>query len=675
LRSKLKSSCLKKARDEKNINRKEVQNDLRSARKEVSSREKEVVRRILSHSSVVLCTCVGAGSRLIDNIAFDMVVIDEAAQGLEAACWIPILLGKKVVLAGDHCQLPPTIKSKEAEKGGLNVTLFERIICDKRFSSITTLLNIQYRMNDLISQWASHHMYGDEVVSDHSVAMHTLQDVLPVHDENPPSLKQIDIEDTFPVLLMIDSSGCCMHEDSADSSSSHRNMNEAQIVALHTITLLCAGIKPVDIGIITPYNGQIEVLRDLFARLDILALRAAHPHSVAMQSLASLDGIDIKTIDGFQGGEKECIVISLVRSNERRVVGFLGEPRRINVAVTRAKRHLAVVCDTDTCSNDAFIKTLIDHFEQHGEVIGAEDFLAEHTTSARALPADTAPVRKDVGRLLEQVQSTSQPAKQLENKDSRTSGAKSTTGVVGIGISQKPEKRDTARDEAISAAFETELENILMRLKNNEISSESSLHLTVSNISVYCTYRKVGKKQYGSFIFPTSLTSYQRMVVHALSEKLELEHVSQGEGQKRNIIVSQPNDKEHSPDAEVLSDVLLNDPVASVSLLPIVKESSPSNDGESQLYSDLRDMELCPEMHDGSSAGAVASSVSSKISGKKASGKVKQATKPSPAVKPSAGGSIMQSKLKEIDDEELLMQLAIEENQVSWANVCIGNMP
>jgi len=135
--------------------RKAKRTELKSLNKEARTREKDVVERIVQRSNVILCTCIGASSKLLRDCDFDMVVIDEAAQGIEAACWIPILKGKKCVLAGDHCQLPPTVKSKQAVQGGLAVTLFERIIRDRRFESVVKLLDTQYRMNALISDWAS----------------------------------------------------------------------------------------------------------------------------------------------------------------------------------------------------------------------------------------------------------------------------------------------------------------------------------------------------------------------------------------------------------------------------------------------------------------------------------------------------------------------------------------
>jgi superfamily I DNA and/or RNA helicase len=274
-----------------------------------------VVSDVLRRSNVVLSTCVGAGSKLLQREEFDLVVIDEAAQGLEAACWIPILkmkeAGGRCVLAGttiaddtalhsiiqvvnpwgsplgDHCQLPPTIKSAQAEKGGLSVTLFERIIKDARFSNVVCLLDTQYRMNRRISDWASHNMYHDAIQSHPSVAEHTLGDILPGGrgtlsasaaatdegtDSTETSTKDSAVataagetgpevsdqreaaEEQYPVLLLVDTSGLGMFEDSSLENTggdaggkklgaSHRNFHEAELVKQHVLSLVRSGAQ------------------------------------------------------------------------------------------------------------------------------------------------------------------------------------------------------------------------------------------------------------------------------------------------------------------------------------------------------------------------------------------------------------------------------------------------
>lgn len=179
----------------------ELRSELRSLRKEAKVRESRAVEGILKSRNVVLSTNIGASSRLLKDEAFDVVVIDEAAQALEASCWIPIPLGKSWILFGDHQQLPPTIKSPQAAKAGMDVTLFERIFRDARFAPLCRMLNVQYRMNDLISSWASKSSYDGKLVSDGSVASHTLSDLL-IH----PDVFEDEVVSNCPMLL-IDTSG------------------------------------------------------------------------------------------------------------------------------------------------------------------------------------------------------------------------------------------------------------------------------------------------------------------------------------------------------------------------------------------------------------------------------------------------------------------------------------
>jgi ATP-dependent RNA/DNA helicase IGHMBP2 len=380
-------------------------------------------------------------------MVFDLVVIDEAAQALETACWGPILQGRRCVLGGDHCQLPPTIKNIQAEQRGLGVTLFERIVKSAVFQENVQLLEVQYRMNMKISDWASRAMYENRLRADETVAGHTLRDIitkkknkgveeqgpLKCSDEKSSSKfnnssntlvgssivtgqsgsindsinnnineRAIEIEvngeleeEDIPVLLLIDTSGCDMFEDSLEGEVSRRNFHEADLVQQHVIYLLNQGLSPQDIGVITPYNAQLEVLRSLLlpteetnveikrgnVRSDNQATRREEKEAKMREILSSsrgptvsLEGVEIKTIDGFQGGEKEVIILSLVRSNIGQNVGFLGDKRRINVGVTRAKRHLAVICDSSTCGQDEFINGLLEHMEVHGEVVSALEY-------------------------------------------------------------------------------------------------------------------------------------------------------------------------------------------------------------------------------------------------------------------------------------------------------------
>lgn len=317
--------------------------EVKALRKEVRERETKVVQQLMKEAHVVLATTVGAANRILNDVEFDLVIIDEAAQALEASCWIPILRGKRLVLAGDHCQLPPTIKSNDpAVQKGLSKTLFERImeLYGKKSNHVSRMLKVQYRMHELIANWASSAMYHGELQTHESVRHRRLSG-LP------------DVSGDQPALLLIDTAGCAM-EESVNAAGSRFNEGEAQLVVQHVNTLLSLGMKAEEIAVISPYNGQVEILRALL--------------------LPDIPKLEIRSVDGFQGGEREAVVLSLVRSNTKGVIGFLQDQRRLNVAVTRAKRHCAVICDADTVSQNEFISGLVDWMEEHGEYHSAMEF-------------------------------------------------------------------------------------------------------------------------------------------------------------------------------------------------------------------------------------------------------------------------------------------------------------
>ena len=361
-------------RPRKRMGRAEKRLEAKALRKEIRAREKKIVKEILMGAHVVLCTNVGSDEvrRRLNHFkdpraAFDVVVIDEAAQATEPSCWVPMLLGKRTVLAGDHKQLPPTIKSKAAERGALGLTLFDRAM--RRLSSRSVMLNVQYRMNRMISDWSSEEMYGGNLLAAESVMSRTLGDIdgYDASDEEDPDAANAS-------LLLLDTSGCDYEETEEDSGPasmvySRKNEGEARIVVKHVTTLLRAGLLSKDIAVVTPYNGQVGLLREL---------------------LGEHEGLEIRSVDGFQGREKEAVVLSLVRSNRQREVGFLGDDRRMNVAITRAKRHVCVVCDADTIrSGSAFLGRVCAYFEEHGQVRCAETYLdpTSHFVPAPAIAA------------------------------------------------------------------------------------------------------------------------------------------------------------------------------------------------------------------------------------------------------------------------------------------------
>ncbi|XP_035219941.1 DNA-binding protein SMUBP-2-like isoform X2 [Stegodyphus dumicola] len=313
----------------------------KSLLKEIKEREKSIVKQVLKNVDIVLSTLTSASDdgplKHIDKDHFDICFIDECSQALEASCWIPLMMVKRCVLAGDHHQLPPTIISEKAAKEGLSLTLMERLL-KLHGDIIKKMLTLQYRMNHIIMQWPSDELYDSKLQAHESVHSHLLSHL--------PGIESND--DTTVPLLLIDTAGCDLYELEAENEESKGNEGEADLVALHVENLIKSGLSPTDIAVITPYNLQVDLIKARFS--------AKYPK------------LEIKSVDGFQGREKEAVVLSLVRSNDEGEVGFLSEDRRINVAITRAKRHLAVICNSDTVSHHKFLKSFINYCIENGEV-------------------------------------------------------------------------------------------------------------------------------------------------------------------------------------------------------------------------------------------------------------------------------------------------------------------
>ncbi len=314
--------------------RKDLKTELRYLRRGIRETENGIVRSIIASAEVVLATNIGAADSKLRDVEFDLVVLDEAAQAIEASCWIPLLRGRRAVFAGDHRQLPPTIRSREAARGGLDVTLFERLADE--FPDHCRLLETQYRMHESIMNWSSEAMYNGRLIAHDSVRRHLLSELGGVEET----------EETTTPVLFIDTAGFDAPEQTDAENISRWNDGEAALVVEHVSRLVTAGVGTKQIGVITPYNAQVNVLRK--------RLSEAYP------------GLEVDTVDGFQGREKEAIVLSLVRSNDRGEVGFLAEERRLNVAITRARRHVAVIGDSATISSNAFLASLVEYLQTHG---------------------------------------------------------------------------------------------------------------------------------------------------------------------------------------------------------------------------------------------------------------------------------------------------------------------
>ena len=301
--------------------------------KEVANMEQYIIDDLLTKTQVVTATLVGANHFTVRNMKYRTVVIDEAGQALEPACWIPILKAEKVVFAGDHLQLPPTIKSDDAARGGLSTTLLEK--CVALHPGSVVLLEEQYRMNEAIMGYSSRVFYDGKLKAHESVAGRML------FPGEPP-------------LAFIDTAGCGFDEKLEGTSST--NPEEAVFLFKHLSQLAAefAAVNPEQeafpsIAIISPYKEQINILKDQLAHAPDLK-----PY---------LDKIAVNTIDSFQGQERDVVYISMTRSNTERQIGFLADIRRMNVAMTRARKKLVVIGDSATLSVLPFYENFIAYAE------------------------------------------------------------------------------------------------------------------------------------------------------------------------------------------------------------------------------------------------------------------------------------------------------------------------
>ncbi|HET6540333.1 MAG TPA: AAA domain-containing protein [Chryseolinea sp.] len=296
-----------------------------------------IVNDLLQSTQVICCTLVGSSHPVLRGKKFQTVFIDEAAQALEPACWIPVLRSHRVIFAGDHQQLPPTIKSNEAAKLGLAETLFEKGIA--RHPEMSVMLKVQYRMHEEIMKFSAEYFYDKALVADDSVKNETL-----APDESP--------------VEFIDTAGCGYNEAQDPETLSRFNEDEARLL-IGVVEALAERIgtdiwldKNLSLGIITPYRAQVDYLHKLAESSTIL------------EPLHAL--ISINTVDAFQGQERDVIAISFVRSNDKSEVGFLGDIRRTNVAMTRAKKKLIMIGDSATLGSHPFYTELLDYVQGRG---------------------------------------------------------------------------------------------------------------------------------------------------------------------------------------------------------------------------------------------------------------------------------------------------------------------
>jgi len=308
--------------------------------------EVRINAQLFGEARVIACTLVGSANRLLDGQKFGTLFIDEAAQALEAACWIPIRKVSRVILAGDHCQLPPTVKSFAALKAGLGKTLMERIVENK--PEVVTLLKVQYRMNEEIMRFSSDWFYGNQV-------------------ESAPEVKNRSILDLDIPMSWIDTSEFELPEDGSltfkeefvGESFGRINKAEAELTLLALENYFKKIGKErilderIDVGIISPYRAQVQYLRRQLKKKEWV------------KPFRHL--ISVNTVDGFQGQERDVILISLVRANDEGQIGFLRDLRRMNVAITRARMKLIILGDASTMTRHPFYKKLYDYIELIGD--------------------------------------------------------------------------------------------------------------------------------------------------------------------------------------------------------------------------------------------------------------------------------------------------------------------
>lgn len=361
--------AIRKAIRELRKNRKKGSENYHQKMDRLKSRAVEIEIRINSElfgeARVIACTLVGSAHRLLEGMKFGTLFIDEAAQALEAACWIPMKRASRVILAGDHCQLPPTVKSIAALRAGLGKTLMERIAENK--PEVVTLLKIQYRMNDEIMRFSSDWFYGGKVESAPQIKYRSVLDydhpITWIDTSNEENQITIEGEDAPEDSASTSSSVSAANQNSdlnfkeqfVGESFGRINKAEAELTLL-TLAEYFTKIgkqrvlsESIDVGIISPYRAQVQYLKKLIKKYEFFK-----PYRRL---------ISVNTVDGFQGQERDVILISLVRSNDEGQIGFLKDLRRMNVAMTRARMKLIILGNKDTMTQHPFYKKLWEYVE------------------------------------------------------------------------------------------------------------------------------------------------------------------------------------------------------------------------------------------------------------------------------------------------------------------------
>jgi superfamily I DNA and/or RNA helicase len=361
--------AIRKAIRELRKNRKKGSENYHQKMDRLKSRAAEIELRInaelFGEARVIACTLVGSAHHLLEGMKFGTLFIDEAAQALEAACWIPMKRASRVILAGDHCQLPPTVKSIAALRAGLGKTLMERIAENK--PEVVTLLKIQYRMNDEIMRFSSDWFYGGKVESAPQIKYRSVLDydhpitwIDTSNEENQITIEGEDApEDSASTASSVSAanqnSDLNFKEQFVGESFGRINKAEAELTLLTLAEYFTKISKRrvleerIDVGIISPYRAQVQYLKKLIKKYEFFK-----PYRRL---------ISVNTVDGFQGQERDVILISLVRSNDEGQIGFLKDLRRMNVAMTRARMKLIILGNKDTMTKHPFYKKLWEYVE------------------------------------------------------------------------------------------------------------------------------------------------------------------------------------------------------------------------------------------------------------------------------------------------------------------------
>lgn len=475
IKGEIKKALDKRTKTKERSERAALIQEVKILRKELRTRQSKAMFEVYKKSDVILATNIGAGDKILKNFAkeiggFDICIIDEAAQGLEASCWVPILLSKRLVLAGDHKQLPPTIKSQQASDSGLDITLMDRLC--RLYPESCKMLEIQYRMHQDIMAWSSAEFYDNRLIADESVRSHTLDNL----EEGP--------------LILIDTAGCDMGDEGDESKL---NRGEASIVSEFVKELKECGVN--DIAVITPYSAQVELLRSM------------------------ISNVEISTVDGFQGREKDAVVISMVRSNPSHNVGFLQDARRMNVAVTRARKLLCIVCDSETVGSNSspdFLKNLMRYLNEQADIRGVDAWYRDNPN-----------VEFNRGEIFKEEEKVNRESKKIGNKP------------VSV---QVVEKRSQVKGPIEYQQFQAVIQEI-RKFKQDPKSID------------YTTPPLEGRFRYQ---------------VHVLCDSLNLFHKSMGSSKKRSIYISKQ------------SNILPKQPSSKVELKQLIESSSESEPEETK---------------------------------------------------------------------------------------------